>query len=64
MVLGIKCSTNLEELSELNFLPKLIDIQKNITQWTKRNLSVLGKITVVKTILISKLTHLFKLTLS
>ena len=27
--------------------------------WKKRNLTVLGKITVVKTILLSKLTHLF-----
>ena len=26
--------------------------------WNKRNLTVLGKITVVKTILLSKLTHL------
>ena len=59
VVLGIKISTKLEEMMDLNFLEKLNDIRKNICSWKKRNLTVLGKITVVKTILLSKLTHLF-----
>ena len=55
---GIKFSTNLKDIAELNFTDRLNDIQNSILMWNKRNLTVLGKITVVKTILLSKLTHL------
>ena len=58
-LLGIKFSTNLKDITELNFSDRLNDIQNGISMWKKRNLTVLGKITVVKTILLSKLTHLF-----
>ena len=58
-VLGINFSLNLNEMIELNFDEKINDIRKLITHWSKRNLTVLGKITVVKTIIMSKLTHLF-----
>ena len=57
-LLGIKFSTNLKDIAELNFTDRLNDIQNSILMWNKRNLTVLGKITVVKTILLSKLTHL------
>ena len=30
----------------------------NIAQWSKRNLTVLGRVTVVKSLLMSKLTYL------
>ena len=57
-LLGIKFSTNLKDITELNFTDRLNDIQNSILMWNKRNLTVLGKITVVKTILLSKLSHL------
>ena len=34
-------------------------IKKDINHWSKRNLTPLGRITVVKTLLMSKVTHLF-----
>ena len=34
-------------------------IKKDINHWSKRNLTPLGRITVVKTLLSSKVTHLF-----
>ena len=58
VVLGIKFSTNLQEMIDLNFESKFNDIQKLIKTWSKRLLSVPGRITVVKTLLLSRLTHL------
>ena len=58
-LLGIKFSTNLKYITELNFSDRLNDIQNGISMWKKRNLTVLGKIAVVKTILLSKLKHIF-----
>ena len=58
-VLGITFSTNLIEMLDLNYAQKFTTIQNDILQWQKRRLSALGKITVIKTILIPKLVHLF-----
>ena len=58
-VLGITLSTNLQEIPELNYDDRLTDMRKVILHWKRRNLTVLGKITVVKTILLSKFTYLF-----
>jgi hypothetical protein len=43
----------------LNFNKKLLDIEKEITHWNKRNITPYGKITVIKSLLLSKITHLF-----
>ena len=43
----------------INYEAKFLEIQNLIKQWEKRYISVLGRITVVKTLLLSKLTHLF-----
>ena len=59
--LGVLFSTELKLISSLNFNYRLTDIEKAIAQWNKRNLSVLGKVTVVKTILLSKIPHLISL---
>ena len=44
---------------ELNYAQKMATIKNDIQQWQKRRISALGKITVIKTILIPKLVHLF-----
>ena len=59
VLLGIKFSLNIQEIPEINFDPKLSEIKKLITAWSKRKLSPVGKISVVKSILLPKLTHLF-----
>lgn len=46
-------------MEQLNFDNKLKLVQKDINHWSKRNISTLGKITVVKSLLLSKFTHLF-----
>ena len=58
-VLGIVFSSNLDNIEELNFNEKILNIQKEIVSWSKRNLTIFGKITVIKALLIPKLTHLF-----
>lgn len=58
-VLGIKFNSSLTNITEINFEPKLASIIKEINNWNKRQLTPLGKITVIKSLLLPKLTHLF-----
>jgi hypothetical protein len=57
-LLGVKFSTNLNEIGNLNFNDKLTTILRALQLWKKRKLTPFGKITVIKSILISKITHL------
>ena len=57
--LGIKFSCNIDTTVEINFREKINEIEKKMKQWSKRTLTPFGRITVLKTILISKLNHLF-----
>ena len=57
-LLGIVFSVNLENIVELNYETKLLDIKKSIKLWSIRKLTALGRITVLKTIIIPKLTYL------
>ena len=58
-LLGIKFSVDLDLIISLNYDPILDDVSKSINVWKKRFLTPLGKITVLKTIILSKLNHLF-----
>ena len=40
-------------------VPKIIKIKNILKQWKKRNLTPIGKITVLKTLVLSKLNHIF-----
>ena len=44
---------------ELNYRQKINDIRKMVNSWSKRNLSTLGRITLVKSLMTPKLTDLF-----
>ena len=46
-----------EEITELNTLRKMGEMQKPIRIWSKRNLTPDGKVTIIKSLLISKKTH-------
>lgn len=58
-VLGIKYTPDLEHISISNYSNKLSEIQRDLKSWSKRNLTLFGKITVIKSLLLPKLTHLF-----
>ena len=59
VILGIKFSCNIDTIPELNYNEKVKEIRKEIKQWSKRILTPLGRITIIKTLLIAKLNHLF-----
>ena len=44
---------------ELNYKEKLSQIGKKLKQWSKQILTPLGRITILKTLIISKLNYLF-----
>ena len=58
-LLGIKFSVDLYLVINLNYDPILDDISKSLNVWKKRFLTPLGKITVIKSLILSKLNHLF-----
>ena len=58
-LLGINFSVNLEEMTKLNYTPVIASIKKMICTWTQRHLTPIGKITIIKTLALSKLSHLF-----
>ena len=58
-ILGINFSTNLSDIVRLNFSDKLDELKRDIAKWKRRPLSPLGKITLIKTLFVSKLTYLF-----
>ena len=57
-VLGIHFSVHTNEISHINFDGKLDEVKREISRWNKRNMTPLGKITIIKTLIVSKLTHL------
>lgn len=58
-LLGIDFSINLDEISNMNYDNAINTIDKNIVQWSKRVLTPIGRIVVIKSILLPKLNHLF-----
>jgi hypothetical protein len=58
-LLGINFKIALEEMPKSNFEQTLNKIQKCINFWEKHNLTILGKITVLKTLVLPKFNHMF-----
>ena len=59
-ILGITFSNNNSNITQVNIYPKIAQIRREIAQWRRRNITPLGKITVIKSLLLSKLIHLLK----
>ena len=58
-LLGIEFSTNLHEIPKINFDKKLIKLKALVKTWSKRNITPLGRIHIIKSLLISQFNHLF-----
>ncbi|KAK6171730.1 hypothetical protein SNE40_018168 [Patella caerulea] len=58
-LLGIDFSIELNNIVTLNLDKQLIKIRSSITQWNRRILSPIGRITVIKTLLLPKLILIF-----
>jgi len=57
LTLGIFFSYDENEASELNFAEKIWNLEKTLNSWKKRNLTLNGKIKIVKTFRLSKLIY-------
>ena len=56
--LGIFFSYDLRKaIHELNFIEKIRNLEKTLNSWKRRNLTLLGKIDIVKTLGLSKLIY-------
>ena len=58
-LLGIKFNVDLNKINKINYQDKINNIKKIIKLWKRRYLTPLGKITVIKTLLLPILNHLF-----
>ena len=59
VILGINFSVHLDHLEGLNFEKKIIEIEKKFDVYSRFNLSLVGKLTVIKTLALQKLVYLF-----
>ena len=58
-LLGLRFSTDFSKIPEMNYHQTLQNIKRDIKKWSSRYLSPFGRITVVKTNILSKCIHLF-----
>ena len=58
-LLGIQYDVDLGKIISLNYDKKLVKIKGIIEQWKRRNLTPIGKITLIKSLIVSQLNHLF-----
>ena len=58
-LLGITFDLNLSNIPLINYNNAIIKIENTIGSWKKRSLTPLGKITVIKSLILSQLNHLF-----
>ena len=58
-LLGITFNVDLNKIPEINLNPILENILTNINNWQARQLTPMGKITLLRTMMISKFIHIF-----
>ena len=58
-LLGVKFSVKLDDMVRINYEEKLREVKDLLIQWSKRILTPYGRITVVKSLAIAKINHLF-----
>ena len=58
-LLGIDFSIELTQMPELNYKKVILRVKQTLNSWRHRYLTPIGKITVIKTLILSKFTHLF-----
>ena len=57
--LGILYNTlNLNQITELNLRPRILEMENLASIWKCRNLTIIGKTTIIKTLMISKIIHI------
>jgi len=57
-MLGITFSTNTQDMIDINFNKALISMKNLILSWSKRNITSLGRVVVVKSLVLAKLNYI------
>ena len=57
-ILGVVFSTDVFEIVTINFENKLNEMKKVLNACSRRNLTPFGRITLIKSLVVSKITHL------
>ena len=57
-MLGIKFSSDMKQITKINYEQKIIEMKNLIKIWSIRKLTVLGRIVVFKSLIIPKITYL------
>ena len=58
-LLGLSYSTELSEMTKTNYAKAILRAKQCLNSWRYRYLTPIGKINVIKTLILSKFTHLF-----
>ena len=58
-LLGLEFNVDLDKMVQKNYLNAIVQSKLILNNWKKRHLTPFGKVTVVKTFIISKFNHLF-----
>ena len=58
-LLGINFNTDMEKMITENYRTKFQQVERHIRLWEKRSLSPVGKVTVIKTLMLPVFNHLF-----
>ena len=59
--LGVYYTSDLKLLHEKNFIERLDSVKKLINIWSSRGLSIYGKVTIIKSLIIPKLVYISSL---
>lgn len=62
--LGVHFTYDLEMSEKKNFLDKLDSLKKTLNMWSQRDLSIVGRINIIKTLALSKLVFICSGTLA
>ena len=57
-ILGVTFTTDLNNITDRNINKHMNKIRTEIESWKKRNLTPIGKVTLIKAIFISKIVHI------
>ena len=57
-ILGVEFTKDLENISDINIRKKLTEMQHDLNNWSKRDLTPFGKVIVLKTLIVSKIVNI------
>ena len=58
-ILGVIFTTEVFDIWDVNTAPIKIQVEQLLRQWSKRKLTLFGRITIIKSLALSKFIHLF-----